>query len=135
MSKVKYFAPALGWGIFVFVLSTLPGKDFPEIPDLLGLLSVDKIVHILFYGILTALILRGGKKSDLLPPTIRAIVLTGFFIALCASAFGWFLEWYQEKYCEDRVFDILDGVANTIGAFISWISFSAFSYYKFKKTH
>jgi hypothetical protein len=141
MSKLKNFAPALGWGIFVFVLSTLPGKDFPEIPDWLGLFSVDKIVHILFYGILTGLILRGviprpreGKKSDLLPHSFSTKVFTGFVAALGATAFGWFLEWYQENYCEDRVFDVLDGVANTIGAFISWISFSISSYYKLKKT-
>ena len=135
MTHVKNFAPAIGWGIFVFVLSTLPGKDFPKMPDLLGLLSVDKIVHILFYGILTGLILRGGKKSDSWPSSMSAICLTGLVVALGASAFGWFLEWYQENYCEDRVFDILDGVANTIGAFISWISFSISSYYKLKKTH
>ena len=135
MSKVKNFAPALGWGIFVFVLSTLPGKDFPEVPDWLGLLSMDKIVHILFYGILTGLILRGGKKSGLLPQSFVTLVLISLVIALSASAFGWFLEWYQENYCEDRVFDILDGVANTIGAFISWISFSISSYYKLKKNH
>ena len=44
MLKLKYYAPAFGWGIFIFILSTMPGKDFPQVPDILDLLSVDKLV-------------------------------------------------------------------------------------------
>ena len=58
MTRIKRYAPALVWGIFIFVLSTWPGKDFPQL-DWGDLLSVDKLVHITFYGLLTALILRG----------------------------------------------------------------------------
>ena len=133
MLKIKNFAPAIGWGIFIFILSTLPGKDFPEIPDILGLLSMDKMVHMLFYGILTWLILRGWYRSKTTPLTVKNIIKVGFIVACCAAGMGWFLEWFQENFCEDRLFELLDGVANTIGAVISWLSYSLLSYYKFKK--
>ncbi len=133
MLKIKNFAPAIGWGIFIFILCTIPGKDFPQIPDILGLLSMDKMVHMLFYAILTWLILRGWRLSKTTPITFQKVVITGFIVACCAAAMGWFLEWYQETFCEDRLFELLDGVANTIGAVISWISYSLLSYYKLKK--
>ena len=124
MLKLKYYAPAFGWGIFIFILSTLPGKDFPQVPDIMDLLSVDKLVHTLFYAILTWLILRGVVRSGQSTMNYKSILLLGFVVAIFSAGFGWFLEWYQKNYCEDRYFEILDGVANTIGAFISWISFS-----------
>ena len=133
MLKLKYYAPAIGWGIFIFILSTLPGKDFPKVPDILDLLSADKLVHTLFYAVLTWLILRGITRSFDFTNRHNYFLLTGFVVAILSASFGWFLEWYQKTYCQDRYFEILDGVANTIGAFISWISFSFLSYYKSNK--
>ena len=133
MLKLKYYAPAIGWGIFIFILSTLPGKDFPQVPDIMDLLSVDKLVHTLFYAVLTWLILRGITRSSDWTNRSNYFLLIGFVVAIFSASFGWFLEWYQKNYCEDRYFEILDGVANTIGAFISWISFSFLSYYKSNK--
>ena len=116
---IKFYAPAVGWGIFVFILSTLPGKDFPKIPDLMDLLSVDKMVHMLFYGTFSGLILRGWQRSQTALPSFQKIVVIGLGVAVFCSCYGWFLEWIQENFCEDRMFEILDGVANTIGAVVS----------------
>jgi ABC-type Fe3+ transport system permease subunit len=127
MKNIKPYAPAIAWGIFIFALSVWPGKDFPQL-DWGDLLSVDKLVHITFYALLTALILRGPSESENFKvkkgenasetienrrKTIRFAVIT----ALCCTAYGWFLEWFQENYCQDRLFDWFDGLANTIGAF------------------
>ena len=123
MKNIKSsYAPAIAWGIFVFVLSVLPGKDFPSIPDWGDLLSVDKIVHVLFYGLLTWLILFGKLKNT------EGSVSLFFAIAVAAfsSAYGWFLEWFQGAYCEDRMADVMDGVANTIGATLGLLVFLYF---------
>ena len=133
MLKLKYYAPAFGWGIFIFILSTLPGKDIPQVPDIMDLLSVDKLVHTLFYAILTWLILRGIVRSFDWTNRRHYFLLSGLAVAIVCAGFGWFLEWYQKTYCQDRYFEILDGIANTIGAFISWISFSFLSHYKSNK--
>jgi hypothetical protein len=129
MKNIKPYAPAIVWGIFIFVLSVWPGKDFPQL-DWGDLLSVDKLVHITFYGILTALILRGQsqiKESKLKTregnfqlinaENRQKMLRLGLITALSCTAFGWFIEWFQENYCQDRLFDWFDGLANTIGAF------------------
>ena len=129
MTRIKLYAPALAWGIFIFVLSTWPGKDFPQL-DWGDLLSVDKLVHITFYGLLTGLILRGYFRIKNLKLKINTADLSlknvknkseiwgiGFWIAASCTAYGWFLEWFQEHFCQDRMFDPFDGLANTIGAF------------------
>lgn len=129
MVYIKPYAPALVWGIFIFVLSTWPGKDFPQL-DWGDLLSVDKLVHIAFYALLTGLILRGYFGIKNLKLKINAadfalengrnkpqILKIGFLIAASSTAYGWFLEWFQEHFCQDRMFDPFDGLANTIGAF------------------
>jgi hypothetical protein len=47
----------------------------------------------------------------------RQVLRFGLIAALSCTAYGWFLEWFQENYCQDRLFDWFDGLANTIGAF------------------
>lgn len=106
------FAPAMVWGIFIFGLSVWPGKDFPSF-DWDDLLSLDKIVHVLFYALLVGLVLRGFKLRQNAPLSISVILLT----AVGCTFYGWFLEWFQENFCRDRMYDVLDGLANTIGAF------------------
>ncbi len=119
--KISY-APALAWGIFVFVLSVLPGKDFPSIPNWGSLLSLDKIVHMIFYGLLTWLILRGKQKS-----TNRAVpLLFAVVTAVFNSTYGWLLEWFQGAYCTDRMSDVMDGIANTVGAVLGLLIFLYF---------
>jgi hypothetical protein len=123
MKNIKFYAPAIGWGIFVFTLSVWPGKDFPQIPNWTDLLSVDKLVHMLFYGIMAVLILRGwfqsekeAKKDDFNAKKDSNLFVLGLIVAVFCSTFGWAIEWIQENYCADRLFELLDGVANTIGA-------------------
>jgi hypothetical protein len=127
MKNIKPYAPAIAWGIFIFALSVWPGKDFPQL-DWGDLLSVDKLVHITFYALLTALILRGPsesenfkvKKGENAPTTVenrRKMIRFAVITAFSCTAYGWFLEWFQENYCQDRLFDWFDGLANTIGAF------------------
>jgi VanZ family protein len=128
MKNIKYsYAPAIVWGIFIFVLSVWPGKDFPSIPDWGSLLSLDKIVHITFYGLLTWLILWGKRRNMAHPDSVgtEGVVsfLFVFVIASFSSGFGWFLEWFQGTYCQDRMSDVMDGIANTIGAVIGLLAF------------
>jgi VanZ family protein len=122
MKNIKNaYAPALVWGIFIFVLSILPGKDFPTIPDWGDLLAIDKIIHIAFYGLLAGLILRGKYKTQMPISPLFAL-----FVIVFSSSMGWFLEWIQGTFCEDRMADVMDGIANTIGAILGLIFFFLF---------
>jgi hypothetical protein len=128
MTTLRPYAPAIAWGIFIFVLSVWPGKDFPQL-DWGDLLSVDKLVHITFYALLTGLILRGyllniknqqpttnGDSTTINAPNQSKMWLIVVYVALSCTAYGWLLEWIQKTFCQDRMFDWFDGLANTIGA-------------------
>jgi VanZ family protein len=122
MKKLQPYAPAIAWGIFIFVLSVWPGKDFPKL-DWGDLLSVDKLVHITFYALLTGLIVRGKMLSDnsLKTSENRAkMVRFAAITAVSCTAYGWLLEWIQDNFCQDRLFDWFDGLANTIGATLAF---------------
>lgn len=121
LKTFKTYAPALAWGIFIFILSTIPGKDLPKIPNISDLITVDKMVHMIFYGLLTALILRFAALSRA-PLKVLAI-------ALMCTGYGWFIEWFQGSYCSDRLFEVMDGLANTIGA----LAVSVYFIFKKKK--
>jgi VanZ family protein len=128
MKNIRFpYAPAIAWGIFIFVLSVWPGKDFPSIPDWGDLLSLDKIVHMTFYGLLTWLILWGKRQNIANPDKLGTEGAISFTIMLVVAAFssgfGWFIEWFQGAYCQDRMSDVMDGVANTIGAVIGLLAF------------
>ena len=136
MKNIKFpYAPAIAWGIFIFTLSVWPGKDFPSIPDWGDLLSLDKIVHMTFYGLLTWLILWGKWKNIANPDKLGTEGAISFTIMLVVAAFssgfGWFIEWFQGAYCQDRMSDVMDGIANTIGAVIGLL---AFLFYQKKAT-
>ncbi|NJN34087.1 MAG: hypothetical protein HC817_07405 [Saprospiraceae bacterium] len=82
--------PAIGWGIFVFVLSVWPGKDFPKIEDWFDLFSVDKVVHMVFYALLTWLILRGYVRVNglILQKDYCSCVLWWRRVVLATAGFG-----------------------------------------------
>ena len=123
MKNIKFsYAPALAWGIFIFVLSVIPGKDLPSVPKWGELFSLDKLVHMVFYGGLIGLILLGKRKNT--EGGVSLFFAVG--VAAFSSAFGWFLEWFQGAYCQDRMSDVVDGIANTIGAFVGLLVFLYF---------
>ncbi|MBL7815089.1 MAG: VanZ family protein [Saprospiraceae bacterium] len=120
MKNIKYpYAPALVWGIFIFILSVWPGKDFPTLPDWGDLLAVDKLIHMLFYGLLTWLILHSKRQNT------EGVVSMSFAVGIVAfsSGYGWFLEWFQGRFCQGRFSDAMDGIANTIGAVVGLLIF------------
>ena len=116
MKQLKNYAPAIGWGIFIFIISVIPGKDIPVIESPWDLIKMDKLVHMLIYGIFMALILRGWTQS---PKNEGSIQGMGYWIkaAIMCSLYGLFLEWFQDKYCQDRAYEFYDALANAIGSF------------------
>src|SRR5450432_4140064 len=53
--RVRPWLPALGWAGVLFVLSSIPGNDFPQVPGA----QTDKLVHGVLYLVLGALAVRG----------------------------------------------------------------------------
>ena len=67
--------PAIGWAVVIFVGSSIPGKDMPD----LGFKPQDKIAHIIEFGILGFLLLRafGYISYDILRK--YAVIWAGIF--------------------------------------------------------
>lgn len=115
---MRSFIPALVWGLLILSLSVMPGSPMEPF-KLSDLFQVDKLGHLIFYGVFVSLIFRGvtknsgGQKVNL--TTIVAVISF-------AIGYGFLLEVIQFKFLTDRYFDILDIIANIIGCFIGLTS-------------
>ena len=108
--NLKYFIPAILWGLFVLVLSTLPGENFKAF-QWADFFSADKLIHATFYGVFVASLYWGYKKNQVsLIPLLQ--------ITLFCIAFGISMELCQKYLCRGRSFELADILANSIGAVV-----------------
>lgn len=115
MSGFKY--PVL-WAILILILSVIPAIDTPSI----SWMEPDKLVHVIFYIILTLLICRAliSKKGH----SSKWIIL---FIGLIVSVlYGGLIEIIQEQLLSWRSGDLLDFAADAVGAVLGSLIFIYF---------
>lgn len=113
------YLPGICWAIIIFILSSISiGKSV--LPDFWDLLSFDKAAHAFFYFLLYYLWARGlikdGKKKRYF----------FFLLLILCVVYGAMLELYQGYFLSFRNGDWVDELANTLGAFSSYL------YYLFK---
>lgn len=104
---------AVGYAVLLAVVSLLPGSQLPTIPDWSQLFSPDKVAHFGAYALFALLLSvctskRGSRRS-----TVKAVI--------AAAAYGALLEVLQGIAGTGRQFDLVDMVANTLGAVIGGI--------------
>lgn len=109
---------ALVWALFIAFLCLTPGTALPQW-EWADLLSVDKLVHAVIFGVFTALIARGlRQRSATAMSRTRMLVIAGTFSTL----YGAGMEVLQEIPELNRQGDLVDLTANTIGALSgAWI--------------
>ena len=105
----------------IFFLSHQPGDTF-ELPEVV---NIDKILHMLVYGILAATALYGvpGKMIRQYPCRI------GMLVILLCFAYGLSDEWHQ-SFIPGRFPSVWDVAADTIGAVVTvyiWFKLSGIS--------
>ncbi|HMY13468.1 MAG TPA: VanZ family protein [Bacteroidia bacterium] len=105
----SHYIPALFWGLFIFILCAIPGKNLPHY-SWADLLSVDKLVHFTLFFILIILLKRawlfvykGVRSNNLLAIAIGVI-------------YGGSLELMQSYFYTDRSGSWFDFLANSLGA-------------------
>ncbi|MCP4438947.1 MAG: hypothetical protein GY810_08395 [Aureispira sp.] len=109
-SRYWFYLPAISWASIIYFMSTtssIPKIDF-------NLLSVDKIGHMVFYSILTLLLIFGAAKQK--QWTSSNVMILGL-MAILASAYGISLE-YVQGLLPHRSFDTADMLANEVGVVI-----------------
>lgn len=108
-----YFVPALLWAILIFILLTLPGKDFED-SSLEKIPNFDKVVHMGIFGAQVfwlCLPLAQRYKSN-------ARILK--WMTLAVIVFGIGMEYVQKFFTIDRSFDCTDMIADGVGAILSY---------------
>ncbi|HEY5918256.1 MAG TPA: VanZ family protein [Chryseolinea sp.] len=109
---LKKLWPALVWALFILALCALPGSAIPQL-SFLDWLKPDKIVHLVLFGVLSFLLIRGLAGYEI------NSVWTNYpktFSVIAASLYGVFVELLQEYFFEDRHGDVYDSIADALGA-------------------
>ena len=112
------FLPAIAWAILILILSSGPGIPLPS--HWWDLFSPDKFGHAFVYGVLVLLTLRafqsGGQWST---PTVWVTVLG-------SDLYGIAMEVMQWTFFPGRYFEVLDIIANIIGAILGWFLYTKY---------
>lgn len=106
--KKVLLALAVGYTIALAVVSLISLKGLPST----GISNFDKIAHFGAYAVLFSiwfLALQPLSSKKLL------------FLLISCVVYGIIIEGLQGKYTTERVSDILDAVANTIGVLVAWL--------------
>ena len=116
---IKFFWPAIIWGIFIFIMSSFPGDDIPK-SFIINIPFADKIIHFFLYFLLVILILLGYLRKSKTILTVRK-----FFFAFSISLlYGILLEVLQNLIFVMRSAELLDIAANAAGSFIGLLAFN-----------
>lgn len=114
----------LAWASLIFLLSAIPVVETPS----LSWLEPDKLVHVIFYTILTLLICRAVNRHNKLLEPGKVL-----FISLIISIlYGGLIEFIQEELLPWRSGDMYDFLADVVGALLGSLIFIYF-YRKSKK--
>ena len=107
-SKQLFWSLPLLWGAWVIYLSLLPGNSGMLI--LFGIPHFDKIAHLGAYGVWSFLFLLAAQK------TFGSIKTKRWWIVGSLAIIGIGLEYGQLFMHEGRSFELLDMIANGVGA-------------------
>lgn len=110
----RYLRLALAWAALIAFLCLTPGSNLPQW-QWADLLSVDKLVHMLMFGVLSYLLARGFRdRAGNTWSMGRVLCIAG----LMSFAYGALMELLQDIPGLGRNGDIVDLTANTIGAVV-----------------
>lgn len=110
----RFLRLAIVWALIIAALCLTPGKALPSW-KWADLLSVDKMVHMLMFGVLSYLCARGLRDRSVNRWSDGRVLLTAGSLSF---AYGALMEVLQEIPGLGRHGDLVDLTANTIGALV-----------------
>ena len=114
MKTIITWLPAMAWSVIIVIASLNSSNNLTEIRfDVPGM---DKIVHLVMYGVLCFLLFCAVEKSRKQYLKMQTLLL----IILGSSAFGILMEVLQKTMTSVRNFDIYDIYANIIGVLLGF---------------
>ncbi len=115
---LKPFLPAFFWGVFIFVVISMPAKAIPE-SGLLNIPHFDKIVHTTLYLVFAFFLCVGFyylNNIELKSAGIIVVLFVGF-------SYGALTEIMQHYFFESRDGNFFDFAANAIGVLLGVLAF------------
>ena len=109
-SFVRYQLPFVLWAIAIFISSSIPGNDLPDI----GILNADKVAHFLIFFIFCALTHRAIKFQSRYPFLARHDLIFSIIITV---TYGVIDEGHQ-IFVPSRDSNLRDLAADALGAFL-----------------
>ncbi len=116
---VRFLLPSFAWGILILLLYSIPGSDVPSM-DLWGVIGIDKVAHATLFAIFVVILLVGFNRQNRSYGLRRRATLVAILIA---TMYGAVLEGIQGMVFVQRTTDIVDLMANIIGAFTGIVIF------------
>ncbi len=112
------FIPAITWWLLVLILMCTPGNEFPSLGSWIDYISLDKIIHIVLFGIMVFLFSRPLAEKNIPLQEKKQLILK---IAIACSVWGLALEFIQHFWIPGRSLDFFDFVADSVGCFFAYI--------------
>ncbi|MCD6111637.1 MAG: VanZ family protein [Bacteroidales bacterium] len=128
----KRFLPGILWGIFMLVLTGIPGNYFPRIPSFLELFSPDKLVHVFLFLVFCFLILYGFIKQYSFGENRYKYILITFFIGV---VYAGLTEIFQIYIFVGRNGNIYDFIADSFGCILGISIFLLLYRKKYRKNN
>ena len=100
---LAYRAPALGFAVLIFIMSSIPGYEFPDLP----FYSFDKIVHTIEFGLFGMLLFRAFRYPKPLKHPYLLTLCTGIPYAA--------LDELHQLFVPGRFASIADFVMDVLG--------------------
>ena len=113
---IRHYIPPFGWALLILLLSGLPSSNLPDS----SVEGLDKIVHFSIYLLFAHLLIVAFKKQII----YTKLRLNAFKIAVAiAVLYGVFIEVLQGTVFVSRSIELLDMLANSVGALAGVLSF------------
>ncbi len=105
------------WGLFIFILTGIPGTLFPKLPSYIDLFQPDKLIHVFVFAVFFFLLVRGFRREGTPTSVARNTIIFAFLISLFVAGMT---ELLQEYVIPKRVASPWDFIANAAGCILGW---------------
>lgn len=128
LTKIIRLWKSIAFTLVILFLSFVPPAGLRKLPPI-HILNFDKVVHMLLYSILTAIIIY-DLKNKISGSATRKTLLSAIF--LYTVIFGGIVEIMQEKWFYPRSAEWIDWVADILGSLIGILVMYLFKQFSLK---
>jgi VanZ family protein len=114
LTFLKYNLWAILWGLFIVVLTILPGSYMPKLPQLVDLLQPDKLIHLLVFCVYFILQRRSFIRQPVFPWVSRNALGITLLICFSLAAGTELIQHYAIPLRRGSVYDFIANLAGCL---------------------